>query len=196
MYAIVLSWMNIGSDFLQTTYGYDHGKANAILAIPYILAGILQPIWGWISDKVGWRSQFLLTSSFIFVFAHYILGWVRVDNSPVYVPIIALISLGFGYSIFTAVIWPCFPMVVPPRTIGTAYGIPTSGYNLILTIYYVFTGLFTSSVDNSNKYLNVQFFLLITSISTVVTSLLLLYKDMRTGWRLYPSAFPDPPYPE
>ena len=193
MYAIVLSWMNIGSDFLQTTYGYSHGKANAILTIPYSLAGILQPIWGWISDKVGWRAQFLLISSFIFVISHYILGWIRMDDNPIYIPILGLTLLGFGYSIFTAVIWPCFPLVVPPRAIGTAYGIPTSGYNLILTIYYVLVGVFTSSIDNSNKYLNVQWFLLITSISTVITSLWLLYKDKQTGWRLYPSAFIDIP---
>eukprot|EP01084_Bolivina_argentea_P225932 381711_1 len=185
MYGIVLSWMNIGSDFLQITYGYSHGKANALLTIPYSIAGILQPIWGWISDKVGWRSQFLLISSFIFVLAHYMLGWIRVDNNPVYVPIIALTLLGFGYSVFTAVIWPCFPLVVPPRAIGTAYGIPTSGYNLILTIYYVLIGVFTSSVDNQNKYLGVQWFLLITSLITVITSLFLIYKDMNTGWRLY-----------
>ena len=193
MYAIVLSWMNIGSDFLQETYGYTHGEANAILTIPYSLAGVLQPIWGWISDKIGFRSQFLLISSFIFVMAHYMLGWIRVDGNPIYVPIIALTLLGFGYSIFTAVIWPCFPLVVPPRAIGTAYGIPTSGYNLILTIYYVLVGVFTSSIDNSNKYKNVQYFLLLTSMSTVLTSLWLMYKDKRTGWRLYPSAFADPP---
>ena len=192
MYAIVLSWMNIGSDFLQTTYGYSHGTANGILTIPYSLAGVLQPIWGYISDKYGWRSQFLLISSFIFVIAHYMFGWVRIDGNPIYLPVIALTLFGFGYSIFTAVIWPCFPLVVPPRAIGTAYGIPTSGYNLVLTIYYLLVGVFTSSLDNSDKYLNVQRFLLITSIATVVTSLWLLYKDKMTGWRLYPSAF-DPP---
>jgi len=175
--------------FLQTTYGYAHGTANAILTIPYSLAGILQPIWGYISDKVGGRSQFLLISSVIFVAAHYTLGWVRLDGDPIYIPIAALTALGLGYSIFTAVIWPCFPLVVPPRAIGTAYGIPTSGYNLVLTIYYVLVGYFTSSVDNDEKYLNVQYFLLITSISTVATSLMLLYMDKRTGWRLYPPAF-------
>merc|ERR1712062_253176 len=151
--------------------------------------GILQPIWGYISDKVGYRSQALFISSLLFVGSHYTLGWVHLDNDPIYIPIAALTALGLGYSIFTAVIWPCFPLVVPPRAIGTAYGIPTSGYNLILTVYYVLVGYFTSSVDDSNKYLQVQYFLLITSIATVGTSLLLIWMDKRTGWRLLPSAF-------
>eukprot|EP01084_Bolivina_argentea_P225934 381713_1 len=191
MYAIVLSWMNIGSDFLQVTYGYSHGKANSILTIPYTLAGVLQPIWGAISDKVGWRAQFLLISSFIFVCAHYVLGWIHIDGNPVYVPIIGLTLLGLGYSIFTAVIWPSFPLVVPPRTIGTAYGIPTSGYNFILTIYYLMVGFLTTNTNNTDKYIKVQYFLLVTSMSSAVTALWLIWKDKKTGWRLYPSAFAD-----
>ena len=188
MYAIVLSWMNIGSDFLQTTYGYSHGTANALLTIPYSLAGVLQPIWGFLSDKVGMRSQSLFVSSLLFCAAHYVLGWVRMDDDPLWIPIVALIMLGMGYSVFTAVIWPCYPLVVPPRAIGTAYGIPTSGYNLILTIFYVLVGVVTSSGNGTDKYQNVQWLLGGTSVSTVLTTLLLWLMDKRTGWRLNPPA--------
>ena len=204
MYGIVLSWMNIGNDYLQNVFKLDHSTSNALLMIPYCLAGVLQPFWGYISDLIGKRSQFLAVSSFIFVISHYILSINDNNNNnyseekedKYYYPIVGLIGLGLGYSIFTAVVWPSFALIVEQRAFCTAYGIPTSFYNLVLTLFTIFVGLLTKNSvditvktdDDLNKFSNVQNFLLYTSIFTVITCLLLSYADLKSGSRLsYPA---------
>ncbi len=38
--------------------------------------------------------------------------------------------MGLFYSCFGAILWPCIPLVVKPRVIGSAFGIAVSGQNL------------------------------------------------------------------
>eukprot|EP01084_Bolivina_argentea_P132617 234045_1 len=195
MYGIVLSWMNIGTDYLQQVFNISHTTSNAMLMIPYSLAGVLQPPIGYISDLIGKRSQLLLISSIIFVISHYLLTLNDVDYysennySKYYYPFIALVGLGLGYSIFTAVVWPSFALIVKQRAFCTAYGIPTSFYNLVLTVFTLGVGMLTKNQselngNNQDKFSNVQDFLLYVSVFSVVTSMLLSFADLKSGLRL------------
>eukprot|EP01083_Nonionella_stella_P114084 336917_1 len=89
--------------------------------MPYILASILQPIFGWISDKYGHRSQLLLVASVLYVSAHNMLLVLRVDHNPIIVPVCALVLLGVAYALFTSVIWACYAFVVDDRVLTIAY---------------------------------------------------------------------------
>eukprot|EP01083_Nonionella_stella_P259134 885093_1 len=152
--------------------------------MPYILASILQPIFGWISDKYGHRSQLLLVASVLYVSAHNMLLVLRVDHNPIIVPVCALVLLGVAYALFTSVIWACYAFVVDDRVLTIAYGIPTSVYNLIATVSFAMVGALTSETDDSHKYEKVEWFLLIMSISSVASSFYLMQLDAQTGYRL------------
>ena len=175
-----MSWMNIGVDYFQSTYSYSHKKANTYLMIPYVIGSVVTPIFGLISDHIGHRGQLLFISTVMLILSHYIFGWQHLITS-----VIPLIGLGISYSIFCAVIWPSFAQVVDDKCVGTAYGIPTSFYNLINSVGYIIVGALTkhSNIDQ-NKYVNVEWFLLSLSLFSGISILLLIYFDSKTGHRL------------
>eukprot|EP01084_Bolivina_argentea_P268310 455680_1 len=156
-FGLVLSWVNIGTDFLQKTYGYDHKKANILLMIPYIISGPTSPMFGFISDRFGKKTYLLLLVSVILVLSHGLFGRIHKVT-----PIIALCGVGLSYSIFCAVIWSSVAQIVDERYIGTAYGIPVSIYSLMNSINFVAVGALTNNdvSDNTMKYVNVEWFLL------------------------------------
>ena len=190
-YGAVVPWMKIGGSYMQVKYGYDHEKANRYLTIPYIVAAIVTPIIGFAVDKLGKRCQLLLIACVILTLSHYTLGWISPDqigmdaNEDV-LPLTGLIGLGLGYSVFCAVIWPSFAVVIPPNLIGTGYGIPTSAYNLVLGLFFLAVGILTREDEDLEdvsieKYTDVEWFLLSTCLCSIVTLLMLWHSDRTMG---------------
>ena len=75
------------------------------MALPFLISTILIPLIGLLIDKKGKRVKALIFSSFIGVITYIM--FITFD------PIIPLISLGFSYSIFCAVVWPSFSIIIP-----------------------------------------------------------------------------------
>ena len=190
IYGCITPWMNVGADFLQETFGYSHSQSNTLLMVPYICGGIFTPTLGYLSDRIGKRTQLLFLSTLCLIGAHYIFGW---SHTPyLAVVIVALASLGMAFALFCAVIWPSFALVVEPRYLGTAYGIPTSFYNLMVTVDYLAVGLLTRTGDGVDKYLDVEYFLMGMSMVSILSVGMLFVADLRTGRRLgKPSLQPE-----
>ena len=182
IYGCITPWMNVGADFLQKTFGYGHSRSNQLLMVPYICGGIFTPTLGYISDKIGKRTQLLFLSTLCLIGAHYILGWSH--TTSIELVIVALALLGMAFALFCAVIWPSFALVVEERYLGTGYGIPTSFYNLMVTIDYLVVGAVTRDGDGEDKYLMVEYFLMGMSMLSILTVGMLLIADRRTGKRL------------
>ena len=75
------------------------------MALPFVISSILIPIIGLFIDKKGKRAKALIFSAFIGIITYIM--FITFD------PIIPLISLGIAYSIFCAVIWPSFAIIIP-----------------------------------------------------------------------------------
>merc|ERR1719334_1677410 len=150
--------------------------------VPYICGGIFTPLLGLFSDLIGKRTQLLIVSTVSMVGAHYIFGWSH--TTYLAVVIVALGLLGMAFALFCAVIWPSFALVVEPRYLGTAYGIPSSFFNLMVMINTTLVGVLTKKGDGEEKYLMVEYYLMGTSLLTVVTVIMLFVSDIRTGKRL------------
>ena len=75
------------------------------MALPFLISSLLIPIIGLLVDKKGRRVTALIVSAFIGILTYVM--FITVD------PIFPLISLGLSYSIFCAVIWPSFSMIIP-----------------------------------------------------------------------------------
>lgn len=102
------------------------------MTIPYLMSACLTPFIGLLVDKVGRRAFFLLGSSCIMALAHLlflILPHNKVSTEkPVGVVnfLIPLILLGFFYSAYAAVLWPCIPIVLKEEFVGTGFGVATA----------------------------------------------------------------------
>ena len=108
-------------------YGMDKDYANQIYSIPFYSAALLTPVFGLLIDRYGRRTLLLIISSillFVVNLAYYLDDKQCSPNDPCYMlPIICQSVLGIFYSLYAAVMWPCVPLCVPERTVGTAFGI-------------------------------------------------------------------------
>jgi len=50
-------------------------------------------------------------------------------------PLVSLVLLGIGYTLFATVIWPCIPIVVNKLYVSLAFGVTSSVVNLVLVIF-------------------------------------------------------------
>ena len=75
------------------------------MALPFLISSLLIPIIGLLVDRKGRRVTALIISAFIGILTYVL--FITVD------PIFPLMTLGLSYSIFCAVIWPSFAMIIP-----------------------------------------------------------------------------------
>lgn len=136
------------------------------LSIPYVISAVVVPFMGYISDLIGKRHIMLLISSLLLLLSHLL--WLTLKQCPSkYKPIInkiniytqlysidvgdvcspvlylaPLIIIGFSYSIYTGVIYPCIAISLPEKYVGTGFGITSSmmqiGINLIAYLVNLF----------------------------------------------------------
>lgn len=113
-----------------------------MFSVPYLMAAFSTPLWGIAADKFGRRGEMLILSSVFLVIGHTL--FLTLPQCPMPTPdpsplvntactlnkygtvLPGLIFLGLFYSLYAAVLWPCIPLVVPSKIVGSAFGIVNS----------------------------------------------------------------------
>eukprot|EP00485_Elphidium_margaritaceum_P012651 CAMPEP_0202703562 /NCGR_PEP_ID=MMETSP1385-20130828/16398_1 /ASSEMBLY_ACC=CAM_ASM_000861 /TAXON_ID=933848 /ORGANISM="Elphidium margaritaceum" /LENGTH=223 /DNA_ID=CAMNT_0049361437 /DNA_START=524 /DNA_END=1191 /DNA_ORIENTATION=+ len=180
IYGCVEPWMKIGSSFMQSVWSYSHETANMMLTIPYVTSAVLTPLIGCVVDRFGYRCHLLLFAAVLLSIVHFIFMTGYVDA---WLNMLSLIGIGVAYSMFCGVIWPSFAIIVDPKTLGTAYGFGTAGYNLFLGLFFFVVGILAkhdaeefhpSDEDmvelEDHKYKHVEHFLLAMSVLSIFTA--------------------------
>ena len=74
------------------------------------------------TDKFGKRTWLMLLAIVLVFSAHA--GFVITEDCTRCIDgIFLLVLLGFGYALYSSVIWPSLPLIVRDKTTGTAIGI-------------------------------------------------------------------------
>ena len=89
--------------------------AGELMSIPFLTSALLFPIIGYTIDKYGKRTLFLILSALLVIAGHVTMLYIY--------PILPLILLGLGYSLFGGIVWPSVALVVNPKNLGIAYGL-------------------------------------------------------------------------
>jgi nitrate/nitrite transporter NarK len=55
LYGAFHPFYNIGNNFVMAKFGEDSSTAGKLMMIPYLTTGILTPINGFLTDKIGKR---------------------------------------------------------------------------------------------------------------------------------------------
>ncbi|KAG0053232.1 hypothetical protein BGZ83_001470 [Gryganskiella cystojenkinii] len=130
LYGAVVPFIHISSDFLQRKwYMKNPTRAGAVMSIPDVVSSVGSPICGFLVDKFGHRARYIPLSAIFLIWAHAQLGFTMIT------PVIAMVVLGFAYSLFASVLWPCIPFLVKDHQLGTAYGLVTIALNISLTVF-------------------------------------------------------------
>jgi MFS family permease len=163
----------LGGVFYNFTHMFStaQGTTSIIIAASMFLA----PFAGNLVDRIGRRATLMIFGSLLMIPAHLAMGLTHLP------PVYAMIVLGAAFVLVPACIWPCVPLLVEERRIGTAYGVMTAIQNVGL---FAFPYLNGSLRDATHSYTTSQIMFATLGFCGLIFSLLLLRADRRAGGRL------------
>ena len=100
---------------------------------------VFAPLFGILVDKVGHGTRWMLAGAVLALVAHALLAF-----APAGVPFwgyLAMVLLGFGYSLVPAALWPSVPKIVPDKVLGTTYALINWVQNLGLLSFKWLSGV-------------------------------------------------------
>ena len=100
---------------------------------------IFAPLFGILVDKVGHGTRWMVIGAVLALIAHLLLAF-----APAGIPFwgyLAMVFLGFGYSLVPAALWPSVPKIVPDKVLGTTYALVYWVQNLGLLSFKWIAGI-------------------------------------------------------
>ncbi len=133
---------------------------------------IFSPLFGILVDKKGRGTFWMIVGSFLALAAHLLLAF-----APAGVPFygyLAMVFLGFGYSLVPAALWPSVPKIVPEKVLGTTYSLIYWVQNLGLLSFKMIAGniLGDHAGESGTGVLYVELMFVALCIAAVAISLL------------------------
>jgi MFS family permease len=180
VYIDVSCFNNIASNFFQTRFNYSTQESGIIISITYIVAALLCPVFGRLVDKIGRRVFLILFSASCVTLVHLMFLLTPDADRPWY-PILYMVLLGLGYSIYASVMWASIPYLVDPKAIGTAFGVATAIQNLGLGVGPLFVGYIQETTSKDGGYFWVSFFFVMMGIAGLLSGISIFINDARTG---------------
>ncbi|GJJ76285.1 hypothetical protein EMPS_08644 [Entomortierella parvispora] len=176
LYGSVVPFNHIASDFLQRKWRMDATRAGSVMSIPDIVSSIGSPLCGYLVDCFGNRARYIPLSAVFIICAHFLFGFTM------FTPIVGMIILGFAYSLFASVLWPCIPFLVKDHQLGTAYGLVTIALNISLTFFPMMVASILAKTKGS--YQTVEGSFIVLAVVALGLSALLNLLDYRQGGSL------------
>jgi len=187
LYGASAGLMNNLNDLMVHRFSFTPETAGDCIPIVYICALIMTPILGFYSDRKGKRVIIILFSCAILFATHLTMALLRHKRSGELTLGLALGLLGLGLSnaAFAAAYWPCLPLVVNDKMIGTAYGMSSAAYNLMLAIIPLVVGtIHEKTIHKKDGYYWTEILLAMVTVLGAAFSLCIYIEDSRTGGKL------------
>jgi MFS family permease len=187
-YIGVLTFYTVASDIMQKTGSkYSENIATLFISIPNFVSIIASPTFGFMIDRMGKALYWMLWACFMLVVAH--LGFLGNANEWFEIhPIVIMVWLGVGYSMFAASIWPLLPFIIQPKHLGTAYGAMTAIQNAGLAVFPQIIGALQGAggiKGTSWEYtIPIMIFVACAAIAAGLTVLLIILDNTTTNGNL------------
>ncbi len=93
--------------------------SNIIFAISlfFLVTTVFSPIFGYIVDKTGRNTLWVVISAVIAILSHFMLLFTFINS---FLPVI---TLAISLAILATSLWPMVSDLVPNHQLGTAYGL-------------------------------------------------------------------------
>jgi len=142
-YISVFVWLQNAVAFFVSVYGLDNGRAGIIVSIPYFVAAVAAPTFGFIIDKTGLILCWLAFACFLNGVNMLVMLWCTFIP-----PAIPMFFVGISYSMVAASLWPCIPFIVKQHELGTAYGL----FFAIQNVGLFFSPLLVGHITDTGYY--------------------------------------------
>jgi MFS family permease len=146
--------------------------APGITSIVIFGSMVFAPFAGDLVDRIGKRATLMVVGSLILIPAHLIMGITHWN------PIVSMIMLGGAFVLVPAAMWPCVPLVVEEKRLGTAFGLMTVIQNLGLAFFASMSG---HLVSKTHSYTPTQIMFASLGVAGLIFAVLLLRADKRNN---------------
>lgn len=143
LYGSFIGISNNLNNILDKRFGFTIEDAGDLVMGYYLISAIAGPFVGYIIEKVGKRTAFLVAMTVTLLITNLIFAFISdgTKENPNYQVIIPLIGITIFSAFYTILFWACVALVVDKKVIGTATGIVTCLSNLTLTLIPLALGL-------------------------------------------------------
>ena len=161
-----------GSFLSQALFNFTHlfTTAGGITSIVIAASMIFAPFAGDLVDRIGKRATMMIVGSLLLIPAHLLMGITHLN------PIMSMIMLGGAFVLVPAAMWPCVPLVVEEKRVGTAFGLMTAFQNLGLAFFATMSGHLR---DKTGSYTATQIMFASLGVAGLIFAILLLRADKR-----------------
>ncbi len=138
-YSSIIAFKKFAGAILVPRFDVPPETASWMVSMLPFATVVFAPLFGIMVDKVGHATRWMLVGSVLALIAHLLLAF-----APSGVPFwgyLAMVFLGFGYSLVPAAMWPSIPRIVPDKVLGTAYSLIYWIQNLGLMLFKMIAGV-------------------------------------------------------
>ncbi len=115
-YGCIFPFQTFGQKFLIESHHVTPQAASLLVGMEPLFSLIGMPIFGYIVDRYGHRSLFMLFGSLLIVPVFLMLGYTEVP------PVVPMAMMGVAFALVPAVMWPALAFVVDKSRLGMANG--------------------------------------------------------------------------
>ena len=145
-YSSIIAFKKFAGAILIPRFGIPAGTAGWMVSMLPFSTVIFAPLFGLLVDRKGHGTRWMVLGSVLALTAHLLLAY-----APAGVPFwgyLAMVFLGFGYSLVPAALWPSVPKIVPDKVLGTTFALIYWVQNLGLMTFKMLSGNILGSAEN------------------------------------------------
>lgn len=132
-YSATFPFQTFAVKFFMHAHGTSRELGGFLSSMLTLFAMFCTPAFGYLVDRVGHRSLFMMFGSLLLMPVYLIMAYTDVS---LYVP---MALMGISFSLIPAVMWPSVAYIVEQSKLGTAYGLMTliqnvglAGFNMLI----------------------------------------------------------------
>ena len=177
-YSSIIAFKKFAGAILIPRFAIPAETAGWMVSMLPFATVIFAPLFGLLVDRFGRGTRWMLLGSLLALLAHLLLAF-----APQGVPAfgyLAMVLLGFGYSLVPAALWPSVPKIVPDKVLGTTFALVYWVQNLGLLSFKMIAGkILGRSGDALQGAVSVELMFTGLCIAAVLTALLFARSSRR-----------------
>ena len=154
-YSSVIAFKKFAGAILIPRFDIPAQTAGWMISMLPFSTVIFAPLFGILVDKVGKGTRWMMAGAVLALIAHVLLAF-----APAGVPFwgyLAMVFLGFGYSLVPAALWPSVPKIVPDKVLGTTFALINWVQNLGLLSFKWLSGVILGKGAQGPVHVEIMF---------------------------------------
>lgn len=138
-YSSIIAFKKFAGAILIPRFAIPAETAGWMVSMLPFATVVFAPLFGLLVDRRGRGTRWMVLGSLLALVAHLLLAF-----APQGVPFfgyLAMVLLGFGYSLVPAALWPSVPKIVPDKVLGTTFALVYWVQNLGLLAFKMLAGM-------------------------------------------------------